>query len=230
MVGTGCFWVFLLSLCLCVLSRCLCVSCRKVCIPPEDKMGKCTCVHLCVHGQTLAAVWRLLPVPFGASCPLLALLRQCLADQREASTEHTKRSKSWEMVRIKFLLLVTLVGLSLCQVSSCTLSFSHRLTTAWWQQLYKNLTTAPKQLDDCSKTAWRQLDNSFVTVKYFRYPRQLILTKLELTFSLILTLTLTIDIDIAIDIGMDVLSKSRHWASPRILWLNLAANRHRHWH
>ena len=100
MVGTGCFWVFLLSLCLCVLSRCLCVSCRKVCIPPEDKMGKCTCVHLCVHGQTLAAVWRLLPVPFGASCPLLALLlgvyplRQCLADQREASTEHTKRSKS----------------------------------------------------------------------------------------------------------------------------------------
>ena len=33
--------------------------------------------------------------------------------------------------------------------------------------------TAPKQLDDCSKTAWRQLDNSFVTVKYFRYPRQL---------------------------------------------------------
>ena len=70
-------------------------------------MGKCTCVHLCVHGQTLAAVWRLLPVPFGASCPLLALLlgvyplRQCLADQQEASTdhridntEHTKRSKS----------------------------------------------------------------------------------------------------------------------------------------
>ena len=50
---------------------CLCVSCRKVCIPPEDKMAKCTCVHLCVHGQTLAAVWRLLPVPFGASCPLL---------------------------------------------------------------------------------------------------------------------------------------------------------------
>ena len=74
MVGTGCFWVFLLSLCLCVLSRCLCVSCRKVCIAPEDKMGKCTCVHLCVHGQTLAAVWRLLPVPFGASCPLHSCL------------------------------------------------------------------------------------------------------------------------------------------------------------
>ena len=75
---------------------CLCVSCRKVCIPPEDKMGKCTCVHLCVHGQTLAAVWRLLPVPFGASCPLLHSclvlsaypLRQCLADQRDASTDH----------------------------------------------------------------------------------------------------------------------------------------------
>ena len=27
--------------------------------------------HPSVHGQTLAAVWRLLPVPFGASCPLL---------------------------------------------------------------------------------------------------------------------------------------------------------------
>ena len=137
-------------------------------------MGKCTCVHLCVHGQTLAAVWRLLPVPFGASCPLLALLlgvyplRQCLADQREASTdhrkdntEHTKRSKSWEMVRIKFLLLGILVRLSLCQVSSCTLSFSHRLTTAWWQQLYKNLTTAPKQLDDSLTIAlwqWNILD------------------------------------------------------------------------
>ena len=89
MVGTGCFWVFLLSLFLCVLSRCLCASCRNVCIPPENQMAKCTFVHLCVHGQTLlAAVWRLLPVPFGASCPLLALLRQCLADQREASTDH----------------------------------------------------------------------------------------------------------------------------------------------
>ena len=127
-------------------------------------MGKCTCVH----GQTLAAVWRLLPAPFGASCPLLALLRQCLADQREASTDHwianterIEKSKSWEMVRIKLLLLVTLVGLSLCQVSSCTLSYSYRLTTAWWQQLYKNLTTAPKQLDDSLTIAlwqWNILD------------------------------------------------------------------------
>ena len=88
---------------------CLCVSCRKVCKAPENQMGECTCVHLCVHGQTLAAVWRLLPVLFGASCPLLHSclvlsaypLRQCLADQREASTDqpidntdHIEKSKS----------------------------------------------------------------------------------------------------------------------------------------
>ena len=151
----------------------------SVCVLPKGlyttwgQNGQMHFVHLCVHGQTLAAVWRLLPVPFGASCPLLhsclALsaypLRQCLADQREASTDHIEKSKSWEMVRIKFLLLVTLVGLSLCQVSSCTLSFSHRLTTAWWQQLYKNLTTAPQQLDDSlMMTAWwQQLYNSLTT-------------------------------------------------------------------
>ena len=123
-------------------------------------------------------------LPSGASCrfplaPLVPLhsclvlsaypLRQCLADQREASTDHIEKSKSWEMVRIQLLLLVTLVGLSLCQVSSCTLSFSHRLTTAWWQQLYKNLTTAPQQLDDSLTIAlwqWNILDTRDSSIGY----------------------------------------------------------------
>ena len=113
----------------------------------------------CRLAPLAGSLWRLLPP---AALLLSAYpLRQCLADQREASTDHIEKSKSWEMVRIQFLLLVTLVGLSLCQVSSCTLSFSHRLTTAWWQQLYKNLTTAPQQLDDSLTIAlwqWNILD------------------------------------------------------------------------
>ena len=133
---------------------------------PNGQMHLCTLVCTrtdigCRLAPLAGSLWRLLSP---AALLLSAyLLRQCLADQREASTDqpientdHIEKSKSWEMVRIQFLLLVTLVGLSLCQVSSCTLSFSHRLTTAWWQQLYKNLTTAPQQLDDSlMTTAWQ---------------------------------------------------------------------------
>ena len=152
---------------------CFCLGCGMyVCVLPKGLYtiwGQIGQMHLCTRTDIgLSGASCRVPLAPLAPCTPAYPLCQCLADQREASTdhwrdntEHIEKSKSWEMVRRKLLLLVTLVGLSLCQVSACTLSFSHHLTTAWWRQLYQNLTTAPQQLDDSlMTTALQQLDDS----------------------------------------------------------------------